>query len=230
LLAVMKSSVRSFPPKVTLPVHGSGTSMWSIPLAGHTAATLPDPSKIAVLVEDFQGKLLNGPNDLWVRPDNGVYFTDPLYKRPYWTRGPMEQDGQHVYFLSPDRKTLKRVAADLTQPNGIIGSPDGRTLYVADIGAGKTYRYDVQADGSLTGKSLFCELGSDGMTIDVEGNVYLTGRGVTVFDKTGRQIDHIDVPEPWTANVTFGSKDRKLLFITASKSVYGISTRVAGAQ
>jgi gluconolactonase len=141
----------------------------------------------------------------------------------------MEQDGQHVYFLSPDRR-LTRVTADLVKPNGIIGTPDGRTLYIADIGAGKTYRYDIQTDGSLTGKALFCALGSDGMTIDVEGNVYLTGRGVTVFDRTGRQIDRIDVPEPWTGNVTFGGKDRRLLFITASKGVYGIRTRVAGAR
>ena len=78
----------------------------------------------------------------------------------------MEQDVQGVYYLSPDRKTLTRVADDLEQPNGIIGTPDGKTLYVADIGAGKTYAYDIQPDGSLANKRLFCELGSDGMTID----------------------------------------------------------------
>lgn len=187
-------------------------------------------SKHTVLVKDYQGKLLNGPNDLWVHPDGRVYFTDPLYKRDYWNRGPMEQDGQHVYLLSADRKTVTRVAADLKQPNGIIGTPDGKTLYVADIGARKTYAYDIQADGKLAGKRLFCELGSDGMTLDNEGNVYLTGRGVSVFDKTGKKIEQIDVKEGWTANVTFGGKDRKLLFITASKSVYGLKMRVKGAQ
>jgi len=190
----------------------------------------PD-KKLTVLVKDFGGKLLNGPNDLWIRPDGAIYFTDPLYKRPYWRRDPaMQQDGQHVYFLEADRKNLKRVTADLKQPNGIIGTPDGKTLYVADIGAGKTFAYAIQADGSLTNKRLFCELGSDGMTLDDEGNVYLSGRGVTVFDKTGKQIEHIDVPEPWTANITFGGKDRHLLFITASKSVYGLKMRVAGAR
>src|SRR5438876_1028959 len=159
-----------------------------------------------------------------------VFFTDQLYPRPYWKRDPaMKQDGQHVYFLGADRKNLKRVAADLKQPNGIIGTPDDKTLYVADIGAGKTYAYDIQPDGSLTNKRLFCELGSDGMTLDDEGNVYLTGRGVTVFDKAGKRIEHIDVPEPWTANITFGGKDRHLLFITASKSVYGLKMRVRGA-
>ncbi len=190
----------------------------------------PD-KKITVLVKDFDGKLLNGPNDLWIRPDNGIYFTDPLYKRSYWQRDPkMQQDGQHVYFLAADRKGLKRVATDLRQPNGIIGTPDGRTLYVADIGAGKTHAYDIQKDGSLTNRRLFCELGSDGMTLDDQGNVYLTGHGVTVFDEAGRQIEHIDVPEPWTANITFGGKDRQLLFITASKSVYGLKMRVKGAH
>ena len=66
------------------------------------------------------------------------------------------------------------------------------------------------------------------MTLDNQGNVFLTGRGVTVFDKTGKQIEHIDVTEPWTANITFGGKDRRLLFITASKSVYGLKMRVKG--
>jgi len=194
--------------------------LWLIPLS----------RAVRVLARGYRGKLLNGPNDLWVRPDNGVYFTDPFYKRSYWKRGPMEQDGQHVYFLSPDRKRLIRVTRDLEQPNGIIGTPDGRTLYVADIRAGKTYAYDIRPDGSLARKRLFCGMGSDGMTIDNEGNVYLTGRGVTVFDRTGKQIDHIDVPERWTANVCFGGPERDQLFITASKSLYRIRMRVRGVR
>ncbi|WCJ58298.1 SMP-30/gluconolactonase/LRE family protein [Fontisphaera persica] len=186
--------------------------------------------KHTVLVKDYQGKLLNGPNDLWVHPKGWIYFTDPLYKRPYWNRGGMEQDGQHVYLLSADRKTLTRIIDDLRQPNGIIGTPDGKTLYVADIGARRTYVYDLQADGKPTNKRLFCELGSDGMTLDNEGNVYLTGRGVSVYDKNGQKIEQIDVPKGWTANVTFGGKERNLLFITASDAVYGLKMRVKGAQ
>ena len=184
--------------------------------------------KVAVLVRDYQGKLLNGPNDLWVAPDDGIYFTDPLYERPYWNRGPMEQDGQHVYYLSPDHRRLMRIIEDLKQPNGIIGTPDGKTLYVADIGAGRTYAYDIQRDGTLANKRLFCELGSDGMTIDEEGNVYLTGKGVTVFDRTGKEIQHIEVNEPWTANVCFGGKDCRTLFITASTGFYSLRMRVRG--
>jgi gluconolactonase len=189
-----------------------------------------DPAgKVTVVVKDYQGKLLNGPNDVWVRPDGGVYFTDPFYKRDYWERGPKMQDREAVFFLAPDHKTLTRVVDDLQQPNGIIGTPDGRILYVADIKGNKTYAYDIQADGVLKNKRLFCKLGSDGMTIDKEGNVYLTGKGVTVFDKAGKQIDQIAVPEPWTANVCFGGKDRRSLFITASKSLYKINMRVPGA-
>jgi len=189
-----------------------------------------DPKgKVTVVVKEYQGKLLNGPNDVWVRPDGGLYFTDPLYKRDYWKRGPMEQDCQAVYYLAPDRKKLVRVADDLKQPNGVIGTPDGKILYVADIAGRKTYAYDIQPDGALAGKRLFCEMGSDGMTIDSEGNVYLTGKGVTVFDKTGKQIEQIPVAEGWTANVCFGGKDRQTLFITAGKGLYAIRMRVKGA-
>jgi gluconolactonase len=192
--------------------------LWSIDARG----------RATVVVDKYQGKLLNGPNDLWIRPDGGIYFTDPFYKRPYWKRGPREQDRECVYFLAPDHKALRRVVDDLVQPNGVIGTPDGKTLYVADIGANQSYAFDMQTDGVLTKKRLFCEMGSDGMTIDNEGNIYLTGRGVTVFNPQGKQIDQIAVDEPWTANVCFGGKDRQTLFITASKGVYGIRTRVHG--
>lgn len=184
--------------------------------------------KVEVMTKDYGGKLLNGPNDVWVRPDGGVYITDPYYKRPYWKRGDMEQVCQGVYYLALDHKTLTRVVDDMRQPNGIIGTPDGKTLYVADIGAGKTYSYSIKKDGGLENKRLFCNLGSDGMTIDCEGNVYLTGNGVTVFDKSGKRIDHIDVPEAWTGNVCFGGKDGHTLFITASTSIYRLQMRVYG--
>ena len=188
----------------------------------------PD-KKVTVVVTNYQGKLLNGPNDIWIRPTGGGYLTDPYYKRPYWKRGPKEMD-ECVYFASPDSPTLTRVIDDLKQPNGIIGTSDSKTLYVADIGAGKTYRYRIQPDGSLKDKQLFCELGSDGMTIDNQGNVYLTGKGVSVFNPQGQKIEQIDVPEPWTANVCFGGKDRKILFITASKSIYGLRMQVYGVD
>ncbi len=188
--------------------------------------------KLTVLVKDYEGKLLNGPNDVWLVPGTGgIYFTDPFYKRNYWKRGPKEQDGEHVYYLSPDRQKVTRVTTDLRQPNGISGTRDGKTLYVADIGAGKTYAYDIQADGTLANKRLVCGMGSDGMTIDSEGNIYLSGRGVTVFDKTGKKIEHIPVPEEnWVGNLCFGGKDRQTLFIAAGKGLYCIRMKVKGAE
>ncbi|MCX6911258.1 MAG: SMP-30/gluconolactonase/LRE family protein [Verrucomicrobia bacterium] len=194
--------------------------LWSI---------VPDGS-VTVLLKDCEGKQLNGPNDVWVRPDGGMYLTDPFYRRPWWGHDKMPQDGQHVYYFTPDRRKLVRVTTDLVQPNGIIGTPDGKTLYVADIGDKKTYRFDIQPDGALANKTLLFSPGSDGMTLDDEGNIYITGKGVTVFDRTGKQIEQIDVPERWTANICFGGKDKRTLFITASKGLYSIRMRVRGAN
>jgi len=192
--------------------------LWSIDMQGNAT----------VLVRDYKGKKLNGPNDLWEDPKGGIYFTDPFYKRPYWNRGPMEQDGKHVYYLKPNRKDLIRVTNDLVTPNGIIGTPDGKLLYVADLGDKKTYVYNTNADGTLSNKKLFCPMGSDGMTIDNEGNIYLTGRGVTVFNSAGEKIERIPIDAGWTANVCFGGEDRHTLFITAQTSLYSLRMRVKG--
>ena len=189
----------------------------------------PD-KKVTVLVKDYQGKYLNGPNDVWVAPKGAMYITDPFYLRPWWDHDKMALDSQEVFYLSPDRKKLVRVTEDLKKPNGITGTPDGKTLFVADIQADQTWRYDILPDGSLTNKTLFCAKGSDGMTIDEDGDLYLCGHGVTVFNKTGRQIEHINVPESWTANVSFGGREHQTLFITASKSLYSIQMRVKGAN
>ena len=187
--------------------------------------------RIRVLVGAYQGKLLNGPNDVWVRRDGTMYVTDPLYSRDYWTRPKLrQQPGEYVYRVSADGRAVTPVITDLRQPNGIVGTPDGKTLYVADLGAGETWRYGILKDGTLADKTLFCRLGSDGMSLDAAGNVYLTGHGVTVFDKTGAQIEHIDVPEPWTGNVTFGGRDRRTLFVTASHGVYTLRMRTRGAD
>ena len=187
----------------------------------------PDKN-VSVVLAKYQDKQLNGPNDLWINHHGGVYLTDPYYKRSWWSHASMPQDCQGVYYISPDQKTLIRVIDDLVQPNGIVGTPDGKTLFVADIGGKKTWSYTINKDGSLSNKTLFCEMGSDGMTIDVKGNIYLTGKGVTIFDKNGKQIGNIAVPESWTANVCFGGTDMKSLFITASKGLYRIRMKVKG--
>ena len=197
------------------------TALWSIAPNGTTT----------VLLDAYANMALNGPNDVWVRPDGALYFTDPFYPRSWWSYDTRPQDGEHVYFLSADRQRLTRVITDMTRPNGIIGTPDGRTLFVADIGAKQTFRYDSAPDGSVSGKTLVVDEGSDGMTLDAEGNLYLTGNGVMVFDSRGQQIEHIPIPdEKWTANVSFGGKDRQTLFITASTGLYAIRMRVRAAN
>jgi len=185
-----------------------------------------------VLITDFEGKKLNGPNDLWIHPNGDIYFTDPLYERDYWTRSPeVQQSGEYVYYFSPDTKKLTPADKDFVRPNGITGTPDGKHLYVADLSAEKTYVYDIQPDATLTNRKLFTEMGSDGMTIDSNGNIYLTGRrGVTVFNPHGEQIAQIPVEGSWTANVCFGGKDLKTLFITASERLYSIKMNVSGVR
>lgn len=183
----------------------------------------------AVLVKGFKGEKLNGPNDLWLAADGGIYFTDPFYLRSYWTDTSMMQRAKRVFYLAPGEEFPRVEDSTLVQPNGIIGTSNGK-LYVADIHGGKTYEYRIGNDGNLVEKKEFVSMGSDGMTVDDQGNVYLTGDGVTVFDSLGNQIEHIAVPEKWTANVTFGGKDQQTLFITASKSVYTLRMNVRGTR
>ena len=212
----------AFTPKGELIACADGANeLWSI---------APDGTA-TVLFKDYAGRLLNGPNDVWVRRDAALFVTDPLYPRDYWHREKAsQQPGEFVYFVPPDHRSMRPVAIDLRKPNGIVGTPDGKVLYVGDIGANRTYRYRIARDGTLTGKTLFCALGSDGMSLDDRGDVYLTGHGVTVFDPAGTQIAHIDVPQPWTGNVTFGGRDRKTLFVTASEGVYTLAMRTRGAD
>jgi gluconolactonase len=188
----------------------------------------PD-GKHKVLLDSYDGKKLNGPNDLWVHPNGGIFFTDPLYKRNYWTRNPdRQQDGEHVYFMSPDGKKVERVETTLVKPNGIVGTANGKILYVADIGGKKTYSYRINKNNQLIDKKLFAEMGSDGMTLDQKGNVYLTGDGVTVFNKKGIKIAHIPLNARWTANVCFGGSDKSTLFITSMDGLYTLDMNVKG--
>jgi len=166
---------------------------------------------------------------LWVDPKGGVYFTDPFYQRPYWQHTAPYLSSNHVYYLSPTG-VVSTVATGLEQPNGIIGTPDGSLLYVADIDGQMTYSYQIEADGNLSNKRPFVAMGSDGMTLDAQGNVYLTGDGVSIFDAKGKKIEQINIDEPWTANVTYGGPDRDILFITASKAIYQLKMEIKGAS
>ncbi len=190
---------------------------------GRRLVSIDPKGNVTVLAEQYQGKQFNSLNDLWIDPRGGVYFTDPRYGN----RDGMVMDGEHVYYLSPERKKLIRVIDDMVRPNGLIGTPDGKTLYVTDPSGRKTCVYTVKNDGTLSNKKLFAPEGSDGMTIDNEGNIYLTSGVVAVYNKDGKRIEEIQVPER-PSNVTFGGKDGKTLFITARTSFYSIRMRVSG--
>lgn len=172
----------------------------------------------------------NGPNDLWIAPDSSIYFTDPFYSRQYWSEKEKRNHREEVYRLAPDHRSLTVAASDFVRPNGIVGTPDGKTLFVADINAGQTLVFAIQPDGTLIERRVFCEYGSDGMTLDSAGNLYLTGDGVRVFDPSGKLIEWIPIPERWTANICFGGEAQKTLFITAMSRVYAIEAahRAAG--
>ena len=201
--------------------------------SGQRLVSINPKNEVTILAEKYQGKNFNSLNDLWIDPKGGIYFTDPRYGN----RNNMEQDGEHVYYLSADRKKLIRVIDDMVRPNGLIGTSDGKLLYVADHGGGKTFVYTINSfdsakdgeDGTLANKKLFAPEGSDGMTIDNEGNIYLTTTAVAVYNSNGERIETIRVPEQ-PANVTFGGKDNQTLFITARTSLYSVRMRVKGAE
>lgn len=185
--------------------------------------------KMTILYENFNDRHLNGPNDLWIAPNGGIYFTDPYYQRDYWKAGHKElQDKRAVYYRNPEGK-VTRVIDDYKQPNGLIGTPDGKTLYVSDINDGKIWKYNIQPDGTLANKTFFAPEGSDGMTIDNLGNIYLTNKVVSVFNPEGKNIARIEVPEQ-PSNVCFGGGKRNILFITARTSVYILKMNVKGVQ
>jgi gluconolactonase len=192
--------------------------MWEIDASG----------KHRVLFGTYEGKILNGPNDVWLPNNELMYFTDPYYQRPWWTHKSAPQPEQKVYLASRDGKSISVAADGFKQPNGIVGDAQKHILYVADIGDNKTYSFRITEDGKLVDRKLFCNQGSDGMTLDRDGNLYLTGKGVTVYNEQGKKIQQIDVPENWTANVCFGGKNHQVLFITASDSLYTIAMKTRG--
>ncbi len=185
--------------------------------------------KVEKLAVNYRDSLFNGPNDVWVSPTTGfIYFTDPYYQRDYWARAAPEMQSQALYLYHNGQ--VVKLDDQFKKPNGIIGTPDGKYLYVADIGDSKIYRYRIQQDGSISDKSFFAPQGSDGMTIDEQGNIYLTGKGVYIYNPKGDKIAHIPVPSNWTANVCFGGAERDVLFITATDKVFTLKMAVKGVK
>lgn len=207
-----------------------------------------------VLVDNYNGKRLNGPNDVWINPKTGgIYITDPIFPRGYWdVSDPRNQGwppthseqadtgkGGHVYYLAPGSNTLVRVTtmagwdAD-SWPNGVVGTPDGKKLYVnkwAGDNMGGTWVFDIQPNGELNNIQKFIDMGGDGMSMDELGDIYISnGLGVTVFDKNGNEVLNIDTGGGATNNV-FAGKNGKTLFITGpNPTVQTIEMNVKGVE
>jgi len=198
---------------------------------GSVVRYTPDGTR-TVVANKFGARNFNKPNDLWIDPKGGIYFTDPVYGPTFHN----VQGGEHVYYILPDRSKIIRVIevsgeqGDFVKPNGVIGTPDGKLLYVADINGRMVYRFNIQPDGTLTDKHPFAPVVTDGMTIDEKGNIYMAGNDVTVYSPEGKEIERIRVPERWSANVCFGGADFKTLFITASSGFYAVEMNVRGAR
>lgn len=190
---------------------------------GRRQVTMLTPDgQTKVLADKYDSKKFNSPNDLWPNGKGGIYFTDPRYGN----RDNMEMEVEGVYYITPAGKII-RVIDDMVRPNGVIGTPDGKTLYVADHGDGKVFKYSINQDGTLSEKAVFVERHSDGMAIDEKNNIYITTEAVEVYSPKGELLETIEIPE-WPANVTFGGKDNKTLFVTARKSLYAIKMGVSG--
>ena len=186
----------------------------------------PATKQVTGVAERIEGKRFNAPNDLVLDAAGGIWFTDPAYGR---APEELEIGQEAVYWISPDRTTVARVADSLRRPNGIAFSPDGKTLYVADRDGDVTYAYPVEGPGRLGPRTTFADTGSDGFAVDEQGNLYVTPKAnhVRVFDPAGRKLGEIPLLAA-PSNVTFGGPGRKTLFITARDKVYTLPMKVAG--
>lgn len=183
---------------------------------------------IVPLAERYQGKRLNSPNDVVVKSDGSIYFTDPPFGVK---REERELDFQGVYRIAPDGKTLTLVAKDFVMPNGLAFDPGEKILYVNDSNRGHIRVFDVAADGTLANSRVFAQApGADGMKVDTEGNVYCASRtGVMVFDRAGKHLGTIGTPDQPT-NCGFGGDDWKSLYITCRPSLCVVRPGVPGVK
>ncbi len=193
---------------------------------GGRITRMDDQARVEILANRHDNRRFNSPNDLWLDSEGGIYFTDPYYGE----EAPLPQSGMFVYYLAPGSDRARPIITGLERPNGIIGSRDGNTLYVADHGGNRTWAYQLQSPGNVSSKRLVAEQGSDGVTLDVRGNLYLTGGNqITVYNpRNGEQVEQIEFPQA-PSNMTFGGPDRQTLFVTARTGFYSIPMNVRGA-
>jgi len=194
-------------------------------------AVTPD-GKYAILADKFEGKKFNSPNDVITGPDGAIYFTDPTLDL---VKGEVQEiPFQGVYRLD-DKGNVRLLTKELTQPNGLAFSPDGKRFYVDDSEQRNIRAYNVGSDGSLSNGRIFgAEPGGkhegvpDGMRVDEAGNLYVTGpKGIWIWDPEGHHLGTIEMPEQ-PANLTWGDDDYRTLYITATTSVYKLRTKVRG--
>lgn len=178
-----------------------------------------------VLATEFGGKKLNSPNDIAIHSSGAVVFTDPSYG----IRGnQMEQDGKYVYELRDGK--LSQIYKGRNQPNGLVFSPDGKKLYVADSGSGGIEIFDYKPGGVLQDGKLFDSPGPDGVRVDREGRVWAAcGDGVNVYSPDGEKLENIKLPEQ-PANLCFGGADGDVLYVTARTEVYSLKLSVRGVM
>lgn len=184
--------------------------------------------KETTLADSCDGKPIGMPNDLWLAPSGGIYFTVPVTNKQRAKVVPPDAVNATICFISPDRKTVRNVGYDLKNANGIVGSSDGKSLYVADPRSQKCFRYSIEPDGSLSNQQVAATRFSDGLTLDEQGNLYTTSKeGVRVFSPDAKEIALIEVPET-PANMTFGGIDGRILLITARTGIYAVQMQVRG--
>ena len=195
-------------------------------------SVLEKDGTLQTLVDRYDGKKFNSPNDAVVKSDGTVWFTDPPYGLP---RGETkEQEGNFVFRFDPKSKATTILVKDFDRPNGLCFSPDEKRLYVADSGQPRHIRvFEVQADGTATGGKVFCQIdkgGPDGIRCDAGGRIFSSAAdGVHIFAPDGKLIGKILVPES-PANLCFGGNSGRTLFITARTSLYSIPLLVKGAE
>ena len=204
----------------------------------HAISRLEHDGEHHILVDSFEGKKLNSPNDLVVKSDGSIWFTDPPYGILSGREGnarESELDGNYVYRLDPDSGEISIVVNELDRPNGLAFSPDESILYVADSGEPRNVAaFDVNSDGrSLSNCRIFAVVRpgiADGFRCDVNGNIWTSAHdGIHCLTSEGELIGKILVPEQRTANCTFGDQDRKTLYICGDTSLYSLHLNIAGA-
>lgn len=208
--------------------------LFACEMDGQITALSIDGQKRRVIAGEYNGNRFNACNDLVIDQHGGVYFTDPGFRAP----DPLPQGKLAVYYLDAQGE-VTRLIDDLPNPNGVILSPDEKTLYVIPSGQADMMAYPIQSPGKLGDGKVFCTLrqpsgtentGGDGLTLDTKGNLYITsGLGLQVFNPAGEFLGTIALPER-PANVTFAGNNDSVLYVTARKSVYTVETNARGHQ